>query len=353
MISDDEVAAMLILNRDTFYVIDGKESRALVSQCKTLFISSTRDEHFKYYRNQRKAKLWYFPVWTLEELDQCRKKCYPVQPVEVLKERFRIYGGVARYAFFDCTDSTQYARQDPSEMDDALVDADAIKGLAAAGNPTAMFPTSHTLLHMIIGEKDAHDYQFLHMDFASDYVEEQLWVRSFQTMIQNFQQIFLSAPEQISRGLFENYCHFLFSKGEFELKCRCLEDDAVSTLVLDRIDSQRVLVTKDSLPSGIGPCYYDTRDDATFPAVDAVTYQGMFQYTVGQNHPIRGITVLKQLCGLYSEPKLYFVVPPSRFERFRKQRFDNLSNTQVDPIENLKQYVLEIPIDKDPRAPLP
>ena len=93
--------------------------------------------------------------------------------------------------------------------------------------------------------------------------------------------------------------------------------------------------------------YYEPSDDDSFPAIDSLTSQGMFQFTVAAEHPIRGVQILQRLCKLYDEPKLYFVVPPHRFPHFKKQSFKTTTGTH-DVIKNLtlKQYVLELPIMK-------
>jgi hypothetical protein len=57
------------------------------------------------------------------------------------------------------------------------------------------------------------------------------------------------------------------------------------------------------------------------------------------------MTILKRLCELYAEPKLYFVVPPHRVEKFKKQGFKKEKGAEiVEPIAGLKQYVLELPV---------
>jgi hypothetical protein len=71
----------------------------------------------------------------------------------------------------------------------------------------------------------------------------------------------------------------------------------------------------------------------------------MFQFTVGAEHPIRGVEVLRNVCNVYDEPKLYFVVPIHRFENFKKQSFKAKNGSaDVNEIRGLKQYVLELPV---------
>jgi Crinkler effector protein N-terminal domain len=146
----------LVQEEDTFYVIDGQTSVPLISSCVVLFISSPRSEEYKAFVKQKKAKKWYFPVWTLAELQTCQRHCYPDLPTEMLQERHRIYGGVARFVFHD-----DYSILIPKEMQSALNDVDAICGVKYVGETTSIFPSSHTLLQIMVGDDEyGNAYQF-------------------------------------------------------------------------------------------------------------------------------------------------------------------------------------------------
>jgi hypothetical protein len=190
-------------------------------------------------------------------------------------------------------------------------------------------------------------YQFSHVDIASKYVGEQLWIRHSAQMITNLQEMFGGSPNEISRHLFEIYGHLVFSVGGRILKCRCLESGTDSEITLDALNSRRVTFGKDTIPTAadLTGKYYEPTDDDNFSAVDSLSPQGMFQFTVAAEHSIRGVQILQKLCELYDEPKLYFVVPPHRFEAFKKQSFKAKTGTaDVIEIRQLKQYVLELPV---------
>ena len=331
----------------SFYVVDGRDASPLSSSsCVCLFLSSPRSENFKDYVKQRKAQVWYFPIWTYEELETCRTLCYSVFPKNILLERYRVYGGVARFMFIDCRLGNEYVRKDPTDMEAALADVEAVKGVRAVGHPTKIFETTHTLLHVIVGEdSQGHPYQFLFVDIASKYVGEQLWDRHYSQMITNLQGMFGGSPNEISRHLFEIYGHRIFSKGGKILKCRDLQNDYSSDFHLERLDCKQITFGKNSLPKSPLTSYYEASDDDNFPAIDSLSPQGMFQFTVAQVHPIRGIQMLNRLCSLYSEPKIYFVVPPHRFEKFTKQKLLSTGGkSAVVGIPDLKQYVLKLEV---------
>ena len=206
-------------------------------------------------------------------------------------------------------------------MEKDLADLDAVKGLQSIVNPTKIFATSHTLLHVVVSNDE-----FSHVDIASKYVGEKLWKRHSAQMIANLQEMFCGWPNEISRHLFEIYGHRVFSAGGRTLKCKCLESGTVSEITLDVLNSQRIRFGKGTIPArkDFPGKYYEPTDDDNFPVIDSLSRQGMFQFTVAAEHPIRGVQILQKLCELYDEPKLYFVVPPHRFAAFKKQRFKKM-----------------------------
>ncbi|KAJ3308045.1 hypothetical protein HDV04_001938 [Boothiomyces sp. JEL0838] len=190
---------------------------------------------------------------------------------------------------------------------------------------------------------DDGNYRYRYMDIASKYVGEQLWIRYHAEMVTNLRDMYGGMPSEISRHLFEIYGNLRFCSGGFQIKCRCLEDNVETVLSLDKLDGKRYSFGKESIPAAtdLTGKYYEPTDDDTFPAIDSLTAQGMFQFTVAVEHPIRGVQVLQKLCRLYSEPKLFFVVPNSRFEAFKKQKLQASKGAEsVDEINELKQYVL-------------
>jgi hypothetical protein len=333
----------LVRQQDTFYIIDGRTSEPLDSSCVVLFISSPRSEWYKEFVKQKMAKEWYFPVWTLAELRSCQRHCYPGLPIETLQERHRICGGVARFVFHK-----DYSIPVPKKMRSALNDVNAVCGVKYVGETTDIFPSSHTLLQILVGDDEfGNPYQFTDLDVASEYVGEQLWIRYSAQMITNLREMFGGSPNEISRHLFEIYGHRVFSVGGRTLKCRCLESGTVTEITLDALDRQRITFGKNTIPTAedLSGKYYEPTDDDSFPAIDSLSPQGMFQFTVAAEHPIRGVQILRRLCELYGEPKFYFVVPPHRFAAFKKQSFKGKMGTDgVTEILKLKQYVLELPV---------
>ena len=56
---------------------------------------------------------------------------------------------------------------------------------------------------------------------------------------------------------------------------------------------QPITFGKGSLPQAPLSSYYKASEDDNFPDIDSLSGQGMFQFTVAQEHPIRGAQILK------------------------------------------------------------
>jgi hypothetical protein len=206
-------AEVLVRETDSLYIVDGR-TISVQPACISLYIASPRSDFYKDFVKQKTATEWYFPVWTREELQSCHCKCYSDLPIETLKERYLVYGGVARLVFYK-----DYSKNRPKTMEVALADVDAVKGVRNIGDLTNIFSVTHTLLHIIVSNDGL--YQFTHVDIASKYVGEQLWIRHSAEMLTNLQEMFGGSPNEISKHLFEIYGHLVFSVGQMQMPGRC------------------------------------------------------------------------------------------------------------------------------------
>ena len=62
-----------------------------------------RKRHVQYYADcaqimqESAARMWYMPVWTLEELMCCKQEVYPELDDDLIAQLYAHFGGVARY----------------------------------------------------------------------------------------------------------------------------------------------------------------------------------------------------------------------------------------------------------------
>ncbi|KAI8893039.1 hypothetical protein BC833DRAFT_609747 [Globomyces pollinis-pini] len=304
-------AKLLVLQQLTFYIIDGETPPILTSSCIVLFISSCRQQEYDRFVEEKMAKEWHFPVWDFEELKACQSVCYQDLSLEVLKTRYRIYGGIARWIFYQ-----DYSIIGTNAMVEALADIDAVKKVHGIGIPTTIFGSIQTLVHMIVSTDGL--YRFTHVDLASKYVGEQLWIHYSTQMITNLNQLFGGIPRAISRHLFESYGNRVFlNEGGRTLNCRCLEDATVDVFILEALNIQPIEFGQDNIPTAeeLMNSYYERTDKDDFLAVDSLSPQGMFKFTDAAEHPIREVNILRKMSKLYDEPKLYFVFHLIDFKR--------------------------------------
>ena len=335
---DNREAKMLSRLPGTLYIPDGRKSGDLVLSCYVLFISSPRPDNYNDFVKMKSAEEWYFPVWTWDEIQQCRIACHSQLTLENALKRFKIYGGNARKVFHH-----DYAKI-PTGIIPAIEDAKPLIMCRTLLGPTSAFESSHLLFHIMVTD----DYKMLHVDIASRYVGLKLLEKYYLTLMLNLSQLFGGDQSSIGGHFFELYGNLVFSLGKRSLKCRCLNTGLQSTFELQSFQGAREPIFKNQLPDKLLNAYYVTSGDRNFPAVDAMSPQGMFQFTIGSRHPIRGVETLRKLCKYYKAPALYFVVPSHIFAKFKKQAFKaTQGNASVGEIKNLKQYVVQLPVIKD------
>ncbi|KAJ3229897.1 hypothetical protein HDU81_004943 [Chytriomyces hyalinus] len=336
----EDGAKDIAVESETFYIIDG-DSMALRRSRFTLFIGCPLLDHYHDFVYKRKAVELFFPTWTLAELEACRRSCYPTITVEQVRERYGYCGGVARLVL-DPDASTNI----PDSFMAALANVNALEAVRYDGDPSSISADAHALIHVVIGTDEAgRPYQFLGLDLASRYIGKKLLEKDPDQMMAHVQEMLSESPRPILTHLFQIYAQNALSLGGRELNCRNLITGEHSKLVLDKFGGKRAPLKPMDLRGHPIREYHEPLDDDHFPAVDALSKQGMFQIIVDADHPIQDVQVLKELCALYDEPKLYFVVPPPVFKDFAKQKFLGMDvQSGVNLIENLDQYVLELPV---------
>jgi hypothetical protein len=225
LIRFDEALKIALLP-ETFYILDGLNAEPLKSDCLTLFIASPRNNAFQDWNRHAKIVPCYFPVWTLDELRECRTICYPDISKETVDLRYERYGGIARYVFWP-------QDEEPPSIEGVVADRDARQSLRFINEPSQLFPSSHILLHIAI---DANMH-FQHVFLASRYIGKLLFSKFFKETFARMQEL-LGSGGALAGHLFECYVHFLFEHGQEEpLKCRSLEGLQCGSVASTRSDA--------------------------------------------------------------------------------------------------------------------
>jgi hypothetical protein len=206
-----DVASGIAIRPETFYLLDGLNADPVYSECLTLFIASPHNNNFKDWHYHETITPLYFPIWSWDELRQCRELCYQGISEETVKSRYERYGGIARYVYWQ--------PGDPPSLEAAATDSNARQSIRSVGEPSQLFPTSHMLLHIHVDE----ELRFEHVLLASRYVGTLLFSKYFEETLENLKSM-LGGGGALAGHLFECYAHFLFELGRDEpLNCRSLD----------------------------------------------------------------------------------------------------------------------------------
>jgi hypothetical protein len=107
---------------------------------------------------------------------------------------------------------------------------------------------------------------------------------------------------------------------------------------------------KDTIPTAedLSGKYYEPTNNDTFPAVDSLSPQGMFHFTVAAQHSIRGGSNFTKIVRLTRPTQTLLCCSSTSVCNLYKAEFQRKSGSgDVTEVGNLKQYVLELPIKQN------
>ncbi|EGZ07427.1 hypothetical protein PHYSODRAFT_340517 [Phytophthora sojae] len=197
------------------------------------------------------------------------------------------------------------------------------------------------------------------------YVQDEVYQRLYdleKTRLLNF----IKAGDgvdgyEVLRGqLFEGHAHLVLAKrGVFGIR-RVLPDDTPDNAVQDATQlplsemETVVFKSKDELPAADDNVYL--RPSAkNYKSVDSMVKPDiLFQVTGAHKHPCKqgGLhSVLEQL-GDPTSPRLYFVLPPDRFDEFKYQKYHDskcrlMESSTYPNVQNIQQYALKVDLTSE------
>jgi len=208
---DRKAAVQIAISDKTFYILDGLDTEPVHSEFLTLSMASPRSNYFKNWHYHAQITPSYFPVWSLNELRDCRALCYPMFDAATVDRRYKQYGGIARYVF--------WPNEEPPSLEGVIADSDARKSIRSAGDPSQLFPSSHMILHISVDEH----LHFQHIVLASRHVGHLLFDKYFDETMERLKSL-LGGRSALAGHLFECYAHFLLERGRSHpFNCRSLE----------------------------------------------------------------------------------------------------------------------------------
>ena len=360
----------------TWYLVDWKPMSApKIENAATLFALSPNSISDPVFSGFEKvlSQRFCMPVWTYDELEQCRRHAFSDLSKRSLKYIYTRVGGVPR----SCLESpTEVLRQGHSKeqaqksglqrLEDAFeVVQDPFDVLRTQEENWGSVKVSGRLLHKV---PDLEYQDSRRRVWASAYVIDR-FVSMIDTHSAN--NMHSALRDGLARNerhstlgkVFECYVrHLFFRGGGTELRRRRLykapnkrgRSEAEERFTLpEKLEHKPFNGMADfSIPEeDIGTIW---TPGPNFPSVDIIlTPNSLFQITISQSHPVKQEPLRKILEKLPAKENisLYFIVPDDNFETFKFQNYQNeqgnVSQKVPKPIRMLEQWVLGVRLKKE------
>jgi hypothetical protein len=357
----------------TWYLVDWRpKSKPVSKPATTLFAISSdsiRDEDFKDFEKSLVMR-YCMPVWTYDELEECRRHVFPKLSNRSLNYIYDRVGGVPRSCLQSPTQALCF------ELGEERAHERDLRRLQVAFNETRDDPLdflrtqeesldsiiSGRLLHKVPDSETSY-WDGRHRVWASAYVIDRFVNRMNSHSASNMNRAVMEGLARKERGgtlgkVFECYVRYLFFQGGgVRLRKRRLYGASDK-----RKEPQQWLTIPGGLEhkpfSGMIDFSIPEEDTGTiwtpgpnFPSVDIIlTPNSLFQVTISPHHQVKQEPLRKILEKLPAKEKisLYFVVPEEDFETFTFQNYHNeqgkVSQQVPESVEMLEQWVLGVPL---------
>ncbi|KAG0363879.1 hypothetical protein BGX24_004832 [Mortierella sp. AD032] len=352
---------------DTWYFVDSSPDPVL-DQAKTIISASPKTlfSEDRQFKDVDKEVSWryYMAPWDLEELKSCRTNVadFEVVPLEAVVELYSKLGGVPRYVLRWPMQELNLSAKDLEGAKDlvdtrtkefALLENAKIKACARLEGAINMVRNPVMLMQFFAQGKDSlefssrlihrwpmGDHSIFRLEWASIYVAEKL----------------IADPKGSASGIiFEAYVLRAFRDGGHTFEIRNLEneDEGLASLEIPRNPKTEHFDKITPVPADTlcipKICNYACVDLLLAP-------RDLFQITVSDKHPIKGVPLSKLLENLTQagwessrERRLIFVVPGRVYADFKKQNYltseEKVYKTIPVEIQCVKQYVLKIDLE--------
>jgi NADH dehydrogenase [ubiquinone] 1 alpha subcomplex assembly factor 7 len=348
--------AHFLKNDTTWYLTETLDPPPTLTGATTILVSSPNRKHYsEFLKVHESVPLHYLEPWSLDEL-LIAASIYDLS-ADVVRERYRILGGVSRYVF----SSAAHAISDIEELISQAFQMFDFDQLSLV--PSNMFNASkisHRLVHLFINRESELGYTKVYAKFGSRFILEKAlsnYIQSSKAKLVDFLVVNKASPatKLLQGNLFEQFAHQQLSKGgRFEY--RSLESGDCQTYHLELSPRNVISFYNIEVCADKGSYYIPL--DANFPCVDAFAPSvGFFQMTINVHHPIAKVK-MAELVIATDQTKLFFVVPDYLYKSYQRQIFENesdkndedqggkgISKKHKGRIEEVKQFALCIPLD--------
>ena len=300
---------LFLIEPSTWYLTDSLLLPVGGAKAITIVVSSPAEKYYsKFLECSHVAPLHYLPIWSLDEL----KLVAPLynKSEDVVKERFRLIGGLPRFVL------------ETNVNLDAMIDAKIGKMLSKKPMAIPSAETagenklSHRLMHFKVEPPCYTEYKLV---IASEYVRKK-YSEAFDYQEEQELRHQLSLHKDIpprASSVGDSFQHYvnrhLSAGGEFSM--RSLDGRFEEKMLFRPKESQRFKEFSECTNPGI---YYIPLAK-NFSCIDSlIVGVGYFQITISRKHDINW-EKMKKIKDFMKMNALYFVVPYTNFEEFKKQ----------------------------------
>jgi hypothetical protein len=303
----------------TWYLVDTLEPPPGQVNAVTILVAPPARRHYETFTKYLGTPpLYYFPVWSLEELKLVAPSYS--RDLKEIEERYYKIGGIPRYVLGKKDDLKTVIRSAVGRL--------AIEKfpLIASGSVSKEDQVSHLIVQFVV---DTSSYLDFTLQMASSYATEMAMEVFLQNQEEEMKRFILDnspipALATLRGSMFKAYAHQKLAKGG-KFIGRSLENEEECELNFPAMDISRffnVFECKD-------PKLYYVPWYSNHPCIDSVVLnRGYFQMTIAWEHDIVW-SRLKEMVDVLKMDKLYFVVPHTIFGKFQRQKFvRNMGNQE-------------------------
>ncbi|KAG9400030.1 hypothetical protein AC1031_010951, partial [Aphanomyces cochlioides] len=324
------------LNKNVIRLIDGRSNHLFSWAGVSILFTSPGYADYKTFLKSKNVQ-YVMPPWTEKEL------CIAAQvagiTTEQVKERFQVFGGIARYVFSSSKDAEGHfsdANQAYSHVN-ALHIINVVRGWEEVNEK--LYP--HRLLHMFPQHASSRAYFRFYVTFGSNNIAEKVYDKLMNDSMDQLTAFMVANAEDTNssgfRGkLFEIFCHRLWASfGEHRLVGKLLHDNSqasqeaeYSILIPAEVNVQYFSNLSEIPDLQSAKAMYFRPTQKNFATIDAIYWNGqvcyLLQMTISNDHGIAHESLIKILSWVTEQGIKYeyvFVIPKGQVQDYKVQNF--------------------------------
>lgn len=345
----EKALKIALAQESTYYLFNCGGSKGTMTplvknvRARTVVASSPSIDHTKELRKYGHS-IYDMPIWTLDELQLCRRLCHLKLSKNVVSKRFVMWGGSARKTLFPGSDADL-----EKELSRALAKfKDRPHEVLDSVGGTDTGDVSHMLLHQKVDEQTFKGHSVI---LASDYIGDRMCDLNLEGVVNHIATLQTDQEEHGLRGrLFEPFAHRVLRLGSSAFS------DVDTLMMVSSSTGKRVAVPSITSSAGMQNLndldkYSDSEGTylhpnvSNFPVVDSiVTPRTGYQMTVSTTHSIKNVPFVKLLdklgCTKKQKFRLVWVVPAD-------VQF-NCRSLSSDLQGRVEQFILQLPLRVPP-----